>query len=239
MPNFKLVPLYALSLRFSLLILVCLSLTDVKGQEKSAVVTKSRFEARIEKSTDQVHVRVEYEVKANESGPIPLRGLLFDHEQLNDIKITLNNKPVTVKLTIDNGLVSGEIPALAQESSNSSAIQLSYALTLDAQQPDIELIIPIVYVNWPSEKSMEEPFLGSITLPDGYEIIESFPSTGWQLQGDNQYQFEIPAIPSMVRVKASSTGKPLFTFTSMVDLLVIIILLVFMGLAWRKLKVSL
>ena len=94
-------------------------------------------------------------------------------------------------------------------------------------------VFPVVVVEGLALESRADAFRATIELPDGTQLVESFP-TGMKRLGASRYALELPVVPAFVRLRTSESDSVL-TWPRILDggVLVLLALLAFVAIRRR------
>lgn len=103
------------------------------------------------------------------------------------------------------------------------------------------LAVPILVAGWPPEKTSRGTFKAEVHLPAGVHLVSAFPATFEsiapveQTDAGTSYRFELPAVPSLIRLRLSDR-PPTLTLESVVDLGTVGLLVLLGAVGWRRLR---
>ena len=223
---------------FLIAILIGSCVSNVNSQQKKGIVTQASFSAKVLSVENKVEVEVDYKLKNDSSNQVKIKGLLFDNKQITFSSVLLNEQNVSADFSRNDDLLSMplRIPdSLFQKEVN---IKLHYEVFYQPHENLLDITLAVIYIDWPSDRSANDPFEASVTLPRSFDLIETFPSTNWEMLSESRYHTEVPAIPSMLRIKAVGQKTGGFSFSYIIDISVAMVLMVLLVLAWRKLKMT-
>lgn len=229
---------HTLACRMLLLIgLLMLSNLGYTQSEKS-VVTKASMTAKVDEQKKRVEVTVNYSLVMQGDTLIPIKGLLFDNNQIEYKALIINSEPRVFALTPQDGLISELIHIERAALGRPMELTIAYHLPFGEIKGGLDLTIPILYIDIPSVDSKEDLFMASMILPVSFQLLEAFPSTGWNKTGEASYDISIPAIPSMLRINATGADSDELAFSYVIDISIAAVLIIFLILGWRKLKTT-
>lgn len=217
--------------------------------EPPSLVLGVELEARIGSagpgSGAPTRVRVRYRLApATGVGMVPLKGLGFFGARPAAVGVRFGDGPTrSVALQNPRGDLLSATPAIpgVPAAGDTLSLLLTYELE-QAISPDaraFDLVLPVIYVDWPPAGAPEDMFAARVTIPADYTVVEAFPTVPKEVtvDGDRRsYTFGVQVVPSMVRFRGHVGEAPLLTFARKVDLAVVLILLVAGGLGWRGLR---
>lgn len=133
-----------------------------------------------------------------------------------------------------------QIPAGAAEDRWELRLEYEVIPVYEAVESGV-VALPILVAGWPPEDATSGTFTAEVHLPAGVHLVSAFPATFESIAPVEQtdagasYRFELPAVPSLIRLRLSDR-PPTFTLESVVDLGTVG-LLVFLGVVgWRRLR---
>lgn len=174
---------------------------------------------------------------------IPLRGLAFFGAAPRDVRATIGGE--SGPLDLDDRrepLLTGQVDLPASRGSGDTLeLELSYRLTaaIPAAGQSFDLVLPVLYVDWPPAGAPADMLQARIVLPADYSIQESFPTVPREIStrgGQRRYDLDLQTVPSMIRFRGHAGDPPLLTFSRLVDLGVVAILALAAALGWAALR---
>lgn len=188
-------------------------------------------------------LRIEYVVTWE--GPpedVPLEGLAFGGARASGVRALAGGRELDVSLRESRrGRISGEVaPPLDVEPGRPFRFTLHYRVEGAEEHDGSRTLIrlPVLAVAWPSEQALAETFTVDLVVADSLTVYESFPSGMRAIEGPpraRRYALDLPVVPALVSVRASSTAMPLATLPLALDALVLALLAGFGMLGWRRL----
>lgn len=164
---------------------------------------------------DVAQVSIHYKViHDTDQSEIPLAGLLFGIGEVSDVRALFADSAQTIKLSqTSGGRVTGSI-AISRISriEGESNLELIYdvhqAKTLIGDLWSWQ--VPILTVMWPPVVARPGTVTIETLMPLGYSVIESLP-INLRILGENEggkrYVTEMPAMPSLVSIRATDKGE--------------------------------
>jgi hypothetical protein len=168
---------------------------------------------------DTAVVTIDYTVVLPEEGnEMPIEVLVVEGTSIDEVTASdVSGKTQPVNLE-DSGLGKfiGTIQLDAQGSDETSQVVVSYrvkgALTTDGSGGDVN--IPIITTTWPPAQAVPGVFVSDMTLPAGYNYVDSFPSAPELIesQSDIVVRHNLQVLPAFVNVRLTSGNAPLLNF---------------------------
>lgn len=226
-------------LRFGLLLAVyCAAMVHVFALSGKREVISVDFEASIDDQENTVTVNLSIEFTTSVSDTLHINGLLFDNTFIDVVKLEVNGEEPDFNSESLDGFTDVVLFRWNPPKGDVSTIEMSYKVTSRDTEESVHMNIPVLYINMPSRKG-EDIFNATVKLSPELKIVESFPSANWQNKEEGLYKTSIPAVPSLVKIVAIPVDDFAWSFAAISDILVGVVLLVFLVLGWRKLKVAL
>jgi hypothetical protein len=168
---------------------------------------------------DTAVVTIDYTVALPEgSNEMPIEVLVVEGTSIDEVTASdVSGKDLPVKLE-DSGLGKfvGTIQLDAQASDGTSQVVVSYrvkgALKTDGSGGDVN--VPIITTTWPPGQAVPGVFVSDMTLPSGYNYVDSFPSAPEVLesQSDIVVRHNLQVLPAFIRARLTSGSTPLLNF---------------------------
>ncbi len=217
-------------------ILLISSLT-LYAQETSDGIKGVLMNIKLEAASAEIQIT--YDLSLSESSDLQLKFLNFDAVPISDFQALVDG--VMIKSSfMPNGKMT-TVKLLEQESfsaKGNSKLILNYQVPITSEDR-FDLTIPVVYPDLSALNSDQEFFKGTLSTPEAYSIYELFPTSAWESQttGFNIiHSMTLQALPSMIKVRGGSSPKPFLSTLGLIDAVVILVLIVLMGLGWKKIK---
>ena len=171
---------------------------------------------------------------------VPLRAVTFGGRTPTATEVTAGGRPLVVRWDETPAPLLAGRADLPPARGRRVVLTIAYELPSRAEDPDrLDVWVPLVGVDWPPEGAPEGMFSARVTLPAGFAVEERFPTVpldrSTAADGRAVYALSLPAVPSMVRLRARRGAVPL-TFGARVDIALIGALLLLACVAWRYLR---
>lgn len=212
-----------------LLLLACSSITySILGQE---TLTKATVKATLDNNTFQVEQRLYIEVPDSITS-LDLKSLIFESSTISKIQVAAENQLIAYENVDTHGLIH---LVLNIDKLSHQEIIISYQVGMEQSA----FYLPLFFTDLAALSSDNDFFKMAIELPEGQAYFIHFPAMPidqQQKDGTKTLQFELPALPSVIRMEllSSNMEKPLYI--RMVDWGVAILFIVIGYLIWRNRK---
>ncbi|MEQ8301951.1 MAG: hypothetical protein RIB47_01075 [Cyclobacteriaceae bacterium] len=162
-------------------------------------------------------------------------------------KIRLQSLPIGAVITGLKLFVNGTLTDLetSQDHNGLKEIELMpneagiLHLKYEVEVNEHMLIVPLIFPRMNNIPSNENLFSASISIPNNYRIVNSFPTVEAEAKPEgNQivYDVTLPVIPSMLRVEVSKNGEVSLSTIDLLDGAVLVVLAIVGVAGWRKRK---
>lgn len=243
----------AASLLLSVVVLVSdpgpgVGVEGLEAQEETTTVAPrvlgARFEATIPEAVDGEAARTSIEVRYRVSpggtlDSIPLTGIEFSGTRLRRLEAEIGGETVPVTLDRSRAPAIGGFVHLRSPSPSDDTLAVTLTYELDRAIPgssrQFDLVLPLLLVDWTPAGAPDDMLRARVSIPASYSVQESFPTVPkeMQLSGDlRRYDFRLQVIPTMIRFRGHVGDPPVLSFSRLVDLGVLLLLIVAGALGW-------
>lgn len=189
-------------------------------------------------------VEIRYRVVADSAvRRIPLRGMAFFGATPAEVRATVGGEPAPAELDVEREpLLAGDVRLPGRTAPGDTLeVEVSYRLpaAIPAAGGSFDVVLPLLYVDWRPAGAPEDMLEATIALPAAYSIQEAFPTVPREITteaGTRRYGLRLQTVPSMIRFRGHEGDPPLLTFSRLVDLGVVLLLVVAGALGWRALR---
>ena len=204
-----------------------------------------RVEAHVAAERPALTVTMDYLLRPGGSVEVPFTALPFTPAQLTAIRAFHEDRELTVRLDGSQAVRLEGVLLLPVSTAGQETVRVRLRFEvidgLSAGTSDWQILIPLVVVGWPPVEASPETFVADVSLAGGAEVYRSFPTRSRRVEGSgedgtNVYRFTLPVIPSVLRLAASTAGRPTFTFERAIDLLAVALLAGLAILGWRRFR---
>ena len=210
-------------------------------------VMAARLDARVPAAGSDdgtTEVEIGYRVVADRTVErIPLKALAFFGVTPTDVRVTVEGEAAGSGLDPSRPpLLSGGVrldrPARAGDTLD---LVVSYGLpaAIPATGGGFDIVLPVLFVDWKPVGAPEDFFEATVRLPAAYSVEEAFPTVPKETRvrdGTRRYDFRLQTVPSLIRFRGEEGDPPFFTFSRLVDLGVVLILVLGGAFGWRALR---
>lgn len=230
---------------------------DQGAADGDPTVRRLRLRVGAESVGADPRVELEYRLRVPAATEeIPLRGLAFAGTDVSEVEAWLDGRPVDVRLRRSRPLVrSGAIrlpPAGGAAGTGDDAagdrrvrvLRLAYRVEGPPGQGagrSFDLRVPVLRVDWPPSGSGEGTFRGEVVVPSDARVTDRLPTVPMSREAAGEravYRFQLPAVPSIIRLRGRMGPSPGLTLGQWVDLSVLATLALLGLLGWRLLRRS-
>ena len=191
-------------------------------------------------------VRVRYRLRADSvTHAIPLRVLSFFGAEPTDVRAAVGGWQIPVQLNHARApLLTGTVPLPAPLSSGEEIdLELRYRVrgAVRGGEDDWDAAVPVLLVEGRPRGSPEDFFTAEARLPAGRVVLESFPTVPRRMEetdAGRRYSLTLQVVPAMVRWRGGTGEAPLLSFERRVDALILGLLAVLLGVAYRTLRAA-
>lgn len=191
-------------------------------------------------------IELRYRLAATEEvGRVPVRGIAYLGVTPADVRATVDGVPARVRLEPARGaLLSGAVELERPLAAGDTAdLVLTYRVgsAIPASERTFDVVLPLLFVDWRPAGAPEDMLRATVSIPAGYSADEVFPTVPREVttvDDARRYSFRLQAIPSLVRLRGHAGEPPFLTFSRLVDLGVLALLMLAGGLGWWALRRS-
>ena len=177
----------------------------------------------------RARVRLVYEMTAAE-GFIELEGIRFEGVELFEGRVGPEAQPF--EIVHDAHGYSARVPIAP---GGGSLLQLQYGVDVRGDASEIEVVVPVLVPNATATDPRRDFFEGSIELPEGYRLVESFPSHAERAEAETRFSLALPVVPGLVRARGVS-GSGAWGFVLWVEVAALSLVGLLTWLGWRHLE---
>ncbi len=187
-------------------------------------ILEARLSASVAEGRD-VAVRLAYRVETSAADRIAFSALEIDGVAIEELSAFAAETPLPVDLEPRSGRMrAGAIDVPAETNS----LELRYVVRggADRTEDSLRVRLPVAVLGLPIEEARTGLFSSVVDLPDGFSVIDGFPSH-FVVSPEGSHRWELPLVPTFVAFRASS--ETVLLTPPRVVTTAIILLLVAMG----------
>lgn len=162
---------------------------------------------------------------------ITLKALQRTGVDLSEIVLLENDRPIAFDKSTEKGLLQIKT-SLA---SKSGVVVLHYVILCDSRNMDL----PLFFTEFAASSSEDDFFSMTMEMPATVQPFMHFPTVDLEesMSGANKVlTFQLPALPSMIRMELLESGEPAPIYTQIADGLVILVFVLSAALIWTNRK---
>ena len=213
---------------------------SVLGQSR-LIEARARIDATV---AAVIRVEIDYVVNVDEAdgggGAIPLEGLAFRPSRVESVVAWIDGTPVEVVLESTGvGRLIGSV-SIGRSRSGRVPLRVAYEVTQGFEGDDpYRIRIPILAIGWPAADALPGVFEAEALFSSELKVFEAFPSGLIQagvVGSVGRFVLELPAVPALISMRATSGPLPFGGLVQMLDGLVLLALLATAVLGWRHFR---
>jgi len=177
----------------------------------------------------RARVRVVYQL-ASVGSSVELEGIRFEGVELLDGRSGAGATPF--EITHDD---LGYSARVGVQPATETLLHLQYWVEVRRDASEIEVVVPVLVPRAIATDPRRDFFEGTIELPEGYRLVETFPSHSDRSEDGVRASLALPVVPGLLRVRAVS-GSDGWGFIFWIELVALSLVGLLTWLGWRHLE---